>query len=178
MNMQTTHNRATLTFNLRRRTPAQLQIVAAKDADCDAVVALFGALHSYNASLDAHFALAAGWEQLLREGFLATCTNPDKLWLLVKDDDQPIGLLIAGVHSDSPLFRYRHWVEVEALYVAESHRGSGIAHRLLKRAYEWADQQGLARVQLYITASNIRAQSVYTEQGFTVTQAIMRKSLA
>jgi ribosomal protein S18 acetylase RimI-like enzyme len=178
MNIQATHKNTMMTFELRYRTPAQLQIVAAKEADCDAVVALFGALHNYNASLDSHFALAIGWEYLLRDEFLATCTNSDKLWLLVKDGDQPVGLLIAGIHTDSPLFRYRHWVEVEGLYVAENHRGSGIAHRLLKRAYDWADQQGLSRVQLYVTASNVRAQSVYTEQGFTVTQAIMRKSLA
>lgn len=178
MNIQAAHKSAMMTFNTRYRTPAQLQIVAAKEADCDAVVALFGALHSYNASLDSHFVLAAGWESLLREQFLATCADSDKLWLLVKDSDQPIGLLIAGVHTDSPLFKYRRWVEVEALYVADSHRGSGIAHGLLKRAYEWAEVQGLSRVQLYVTASNIRAQSVYTEQGFTVSQAIMRKSLA
>jgi hypothetical protein len=32
-------------------------------------------------------------------------------------------------------------------------------------------------VQLYVTASDVRAQSVYIDQGFAVTQAIMRKSL-
>ena len=53
----------------------------------------------------------------------------------------------------------------------------GIAQHLLGRAYQWAEAQGLSRVQLYVTASNVRAQSVYTDQGFTMTQAIMRKSL-
>jgi len=177
MNIQTTHNHSMTTASLRYRLPAQQQIVTAKAADCDAVVSLFGALHAYNASLDPHFALAAGWESLLREQFLATGDNTDKLWLLVKDGEEAVGLLIAGVHTDSPLFKYRHWIEVEALYVAESQRGSGIAHRLLNRAYTWAEDKGLSRVQLYVTASNIRAQSVYNEQGFTATQAIMRKSL-
>lgn len=163
-------------FNVRIPTP--LRIVAAQLADCDAVVTLFGALHAYNASLDAHFALADEWEMLLRRQFDETCEQPDRLWLLVKDGEQPVGLLMASIHTDSPLFRYRRWVEVEALYVAESHRRMGIAHRLLDAAYGWAEAHGLARVQLFVTASNVCAQSVYTEQGFTIAQAIMRKTLA
>jgi ribosomal protein S18 acetylase RimI-like enzyme len=66
---------------------------------------------------------------------------------------------------------------VEAVYVAPSYRGQGAARRLLKRAYAWAQAHGLARVQLYVTASNVRAQSVYTAEGFTLTQGIMRKTL-
>jgi ribosomal protein S18 acetylase RimI-like enzyme len=155
----------------------QLQIVSAELSDCDAVVALFGALHSYNASLDAHFALSDDWESLLRREFCETVASPDRLWLLVKRGNRAVGLLIAAVHTDSPMFRHRRWVEVEALYVASGHRGRGIAQRLLNRAYQWAEVQRLARVQLYVTASNVRAQSVYTGQGFTMTQAIMRKSL-
>jgi len=154
-----------------------LQIVAAQPTDSDTIVTLFGALHSYNASLDANFALADGWETLLHQEFSETCQHPDKLWLLVKDGCKAVGLLIAGIHTDSPLFKHRQWVEVEALYVADSHRCMGLAHALLNRAYSWAEANGLARVQLYVTASNERAQSVYAEQGFSVTQAIMRKSL-
>src|SRR5262245_48033221 len=97
-----------------------MQIVAAQPGDSDTVVALFGALHSYNASLDAHFALADDWESLLRQEFAETCHRSDKLWLLVKDGCQAVGLLIAGIHTDSPLFKHRQWVEVEALYVADS----------------------------------------------------------
>ena len=155
----------------------RLRIVPAQLADGDDVVTLFGALHAYNASLDSHFALSDEWESLLRGQFRETWHDPDKLWLLVKDGERAVGLLIAGIHTDSPMFRYRRWVEVEAVYVAPSHRGMGLADRLLERAYSWAEAQGLARVQLYVTASNERAQSVYSEQGFTITQAIMRKSL-
>ena len=154
-----------------------MQIVMAQPNDVDTVIALFGALHSYNASLDANFALADDWETLLHQEFAETCQRSDKLWLLVKDGCQVVGLLIAGIHTDSPMFKHRQWVEVEALYVADSHRCMGLAHALLNRAYSWAEANGLARVQLYVTASNERAQSVYSEQGFSITQAIMRKSL-
>ena len=154
-----------------------LQIVAAQPTDSDTIVALFGALHSYNASLDTHFALADDWQALLRQEFSETCQRSDKLWLLVKNGCQAVGLLIAGIHTDSPMFKHRQWVEVEALYVADNHRCMGLAHALLNRAYSWAEANDMARVQLYVTASNERAQSIYAEQGFSITQAIMRKSL-
>lgn len=160
-----------------RRSVAQPQIVPAQPVDADAVIALFDALHTYNASLDTHFALSDEWESLLRDQFAETVASPEHLWLLVKHGHRAVGLMIAAIHTDSPMFRHRQWVEVEGLYVAPSHRCMGIAQKLLNRAYEWAEAQHLPRVQLYVTASNVRAQSVYRDQGFAVTQAIMRKSL-
>ncbi len=164
-------------YPMNHLKPNPLRFVPAQLGDCDAVVALFGALHTYNASLDPHFALSDGWETILREQFRSSFNDPDMMWLLVKDGNQAVGLLIAGVHTDSPLFRHRQWVEVQALYVADSHRRMGIARRLLNRAYAWAEALSLPRVQLYVTASNVRAQSVYAEEGFAASQAIMRKQL-
>lgn len=159
------------------RLVSQVQIVAANEADCDDVVALFGALHRYNASLDGLFALSDDWESLLRQDFAETFESADKQWMLAKSGQRAIGLMIAAVHTDSAMFRHRQWVEVEGLYVEESHRGTGLAQRLLRKAYNWALEMKLPRVQLYVTASNERAKSVYDGQGFAITQAIMRKSL-
>src|SRR5262245_31641789 len=77
----------------------ELQIISAQPTDADAIVALFGALHSYNASLDAHFALSDDWETLLRHEFRVTCRQADRLWLLVKQGNRAVGLLIAAVHT-------------------------------------------------------------------------------
>ena len=40
------------------------QLVPAQLEDRDAVVAFFGALHHYNASLDPDFTLSDGWEKI------------------------------------------------------------------------------------------------------------------
>jgi ribosomal protein S18 acetylase RimI-like enzyme len=165
-------------IRLSYRKPEPLRFVPARLDDAEAILALFGALHRYNAALDPHFALSDGWEVILREQFEGTVDDDGMMWLLVKDGDNAVGLLIAGVHTDSPLFRHRQWVEVQALYVADSHRRMGIARSLLNQAYAWAEALSLPRVQLYVTASNERAQSVYEEEGFATSQAIMRKKLA
>lgn len=167
---------AAVAFQQEDRSHA-LQIVRAQQHDCEAVVKLFGALHAYNASLDAHFALSTNWQIILRNEFYSTVNSPDKRWFLVKDSHKSVGLLIASIHTDSPLYRHRQWVEVEALYVASSHRRMGIARQLLDCAYAWAAARNLNRVQLYVTATNVRAQNVYTDEGFITAQAIMRKTL-
>ncbi len=175
-----TFSRVDAVRTTRRRAHMQtpdLQLVTAHLIDVDSVVALFSALHGYNASLDPHFALADDWESLLRHEFQKTVCHPDHLWVLIKDGERAVGLLIAAVHMDSPMFRHRCWVEVEALYVDGSYRGKHVVQRLLDKAYSWAESKRIRRVQLYVTASNVRAQALYTKQGFTVTQAIMRKSL-
>jgi GNAT superfamily N-acetyltransferase len=154
-----------------------LRLERARLADADAVAALFGALHRYNASLDPHFALAENWAALLRGQFEETVDHPDHLWMLAQDGGRAVGLLIAAMHTDSPLFHHRRWVEIEALYVDDRYRGKRVAPRLLAAAYRWAQERQVYRLQLYVTASNVRAQAVYVSQGFAMTQAIMRKFL-
>src|SRR5678815_60242 len=112
-----THEIAPVSYSYQQ--PNVLCLVPAQLEDSDAVVTLFGALHDYNDSLDPHFALSEGWESILLEQFRSTYDHPDMMWLLVKDGDQAVGLLIADVHNDSPMFRHRQWVEVQALYVAD-----------------------------------------------------------
>jgi len=161
----------------KRPLRSRIHLVPASRHDYPTVVALFQALHAYNASLDNHFALAENWEPLLREHFYQTYDSSNSLWLLAKKSGQTVGLLIAAVHTDSPIFRYNHWVEVEALYVAPAYQGQGIARRLMAQAYTWAHQQGSNRIQLYVTATNVRAKTFYTQEGFAVSQEIQRKSL-
>ncbi|MBA3869583.1 MAG: GNAT family N-acetyltransferase [Anaerolineae bacterium] len=156
--------------NARQLVPAQLD-------DRDVVVAFFGALHHYNASLDLDFTLSDAWETIFDEQFRSSYNDPNMMWLLAKEGNKAIGLLIAGVHTDSALFCHRQWVEVQALYVADNYRHQEIGQCLLSAAYTWAEGLKLSRVQLYVTASNVRAQSLYAEEGFVTSQTIMCKTL-
>lgn len=90
-----------------------------------------------------------------------------------------MGFLLAAVaYTDPPLFRYRHWVEVQALYVVQGYRRQGAARRLMTYTYTWARQQGFNRIQLFVTTSNFGAKTFYAREGFIVSQEILRKSLS
>lgn len=146
-------------------------------ADAWAVQCLFGALHTVNASLDPHFALADGWEQVLAEHLAHTQAAGHGLTLLAWAEDLPIGLLMIDGHTDSPLFRHRHWAELIALYVAPDAQGCGVADALIDAGLAWAHEHGYERVQLYVTVTNVRARCFYTRAGFQPVQEIWRREL-
>jgi ribosomal protein S18 acetylase RimI-like enzyme len=142
-----------------------------------AVRALFGALHAYNAALDLRFALAAGWEQVLHEHLAHTRAAGHGLTLLAWVDTAPVGLIMLDGHSDSPLFLHRRWAELLALYVAPEGQGCGVADTLLDAGLAWAHECGFERVQLYVTATNVRAKRFYARAGFRPVQEIWRREL-
>jgi GNAT superfamily N-acetyltransferase len=148
-------------------------------ADTAALKGLFRKLHAFNAALDPHFALSEEWEGHF-DVAMAQALQGTSLCLIACETSagRPLGFVLGTVHRDSGMWRYREWVEVEALYVEEQWRGRGLAEALLDRACEWAESVGQAMVQLYVTASNERAIRFYRHEGFGETQAIMRKVLA
>ncbi len=155
----------------------QLQITPADHADDWAVHRLFGALHRFNAELDARFALADGWGAVLDEHLAHVRAVGNGITLLAWHAQQPVGLLMMDGHTDSPLFRQRRWAELLALYVEPSARELRVADQILAAGAEWAQGRGYDRVQLYVTASNDRAKRFYERSGFRCVQEIWRMDL-
>lgn len=152
-----------------------ITINAATLTDTVDVIRLFGELHHFNASLDPRFELAGNWEQLVETYIEQLQQSNDSAWLLARHEHQTIGFVLVEVHTDSPLYRHRHWAEIVGLYVTPEYRGSNVAHLLMDRAYDWAVQHNLRVMQLYVTAANQRAHAFYSKQGFEDSQLIMRR---
>lgn len=142
-----------------------------------AVHRLFYALHEFNASLDPRFELADGWAEVLDEHLAHVRAEGHGLTLLAWDGDEPVGLVMMDVHTDSRLFKHRRWAELVALYVDPRARGGTVARQLLDAAVKWARENGHERIQLYVTASNERARRFYARAGFRPTQEIWRLEL-
>jgi ribosomal protein S18 acetylase RimI-like enzyme len=155
------------------------RIRSAQAEDVGALKEMFRKLHAFNAALDPHFALSEEWESHF-DAAIAQALQGTSLCLIAYEvsANLRIGFAMGMVHRDSGMWRAHEWVEVEALYVEASWRGTGLAETLLDRACEWAKSIGQAIVQLYVTASNERAIRFYRHEGFCETQAIMRKVLA
>lgn len=151
----------------------------AQSADVPAIKEMFCKLHAFNASLDPRFALSDVWETFFDAAMQQALRGDEWLCLFACETgtNAPCGFALAAVHRDSGMWHYHEWVEVEALYVEDAWRGSGLAERLLGQACEWAERTGHSVVQLYVTASNDRAIRFYQHAGFGETQAIMRKVL-
>ena len=159
------------------RQGGQVILRPATPADRWAVRQLFGALHTYNTSLDARFALAEGWEVLLDQHVDQIAETGRGLVVLAWDGDRPIGLLIMADFEDSPLFHYRRWAELQVLFVEPDVRGSSAAQHLVEAGAAWSKQRGYDRIQLFVTAANERAKRFYARVGFYPVQEIWRLDL-
>jgi GNAT superfamily N-acetyltransferase len=150
----------------------------ARQDDFEAVAVLFEALHRYNASLNARFALAPGWRSFFAERFQRSGQSTNTLWLLAWANTTPVGLLILEPHQGSPLFSHHCRIELVALYVTPQMRGNGLAHRLMREAMIWARAQGEHNLHLYVTAHNERARAFYRTCGGQPVQEIWQFDLS
>lgn len=151
-----------------------LQVIPASAADIGDILRLFGELHRYNAELDPRFELVDDWQELVGEYLEQSTDSDESAWLIARIGTRAVGFVLVEVHYDAPLYRHRRWAEIVGLYIEPEHRGRGIAKALMQHAYDWALQHHLGVMQLYVTASNQRAQRFYTQEGFTTSQLIMR----
>ncbi len=99
--------------------------------------------------------------------------SPREYWSVVRRE---LGLLraprafgggvLANVMLGRRIPRAPDLVYIEALAVAEPHRGQGIGSRLLANADEWATARGRIRLALHVLVSNVRARRLYERVGF------------
>lgn len=58
---------------------------------------------------------------------------------------------------------------IAGLWVRPSHRGQGIATRLLQTALKWARDQRFQQAKLWNNTNNLRGQKIYEQLGFQMT---------
>src|SRR5262249_5878652 len=76
------------------------------------------------------------------------------------------GGLLANRFLDQRIPRAQDLVYIEALAVAEPHRGQGIGSILLAEAERWTRSSGRARLALHVLRSNTGARRLYERTGF------------
>ena len=91
-------------------------------------------------------------------------------WLALDDGEVVSWILTYPARSEDGTERGG----VEDLVVARSHRGCGIARRLMELAESHYQQQGLAGMQLTVRADNQPALHLYESLGYTTVQHRLR----
>jgi ribosomal protein S18 acetylase RimI-like enzyme len=76
------------------------------------------------------------------------------------------GLLLTSVDECPDPFDRPDRLVVGELYVAEAHRGSGLADRLMERAERDARERDCGELRLDVDVDNERAMAFYEKQGF------------
>ena len=87
--------------------------------------------------------------------------------------DELVGLV--GLHL-RPGLKERHKASLFSMYVAASHRRSGLAQDLVATVIDRAREAGALELQLFVTVGNAPAQRLYRRMGF-VPYGIERRAI-
>jgi ribosomal protein S18 acetylase RimI-like enzyme len=122
-------------------------------------------LHGLSESPEAFLASYADVEGIPLSEVELDLADPDILYLGAFDHSNLVGI-IRFVRPDRR--SRRHTAEVRSVYVRSSHRGQGIARRLLSHLIEESRRIGLESLTLSVLASNEPARHLYESMGFSV----------
>jgi GNAT superfamily N-acetyltransferase len=81
--------------------------------------------------------------------------------LIAETDEAPIGLAHAIFHPST--WTTLSYCYLEDLFVARTHRGSGVARVLIEGVYSEADRRGVDRVYWHTQSYNAPARSLYDQ---------------
>jgi GNAT superfamily N-acetyltransferase len=87
--------------------------------------------------------------------------SPGAVFILYDDLGQARGLVAGAAREDDPTA-----IQLMAMWVDPSMRGSGGASALVAALLTWASQQGAREVQLRVVKANERARRFYEREGF------------
>lgn len=117
------------------------------------LAALADAPYAYGSSLAVEEAFGeADWRRRV---------HPAALWTVVRDEDEPVGLVGAYVPDDTPM--------LVAMWVRPSSRGRGISELLITDVLRWAAENGWSRVVLRVADGNDAARALFVRHGFAPT---------
>lgn len=111
-------------------------------------------------------------DEVWLEGYDADLLNVDDayrkkggaFWIAISDDGEVFGtvaLKLVPEDDDS--------IELKRMYIDQSVRGTGLAHRLTDTVIEWGKEHGYKKVVLWTDTQFTRAHRFYEKYGFTYT---------
>ncbi|MEI6100268.1 MAG: GNAT family N-acetyltransferase [Eubacteriales bacterium] len=95
------------------------------------------------------------------------------VWVALKNGD------LAGFAWGFLFEHYNEkWLHINHVFVKKEHRQTGIARLLMNALWDWARNNGIAALDLYVRNTNDAAVSLYTKMGFEPQKIYMtRKAL-
>lgn len=123
---------------------------------------------NYDSNINENYKVEEFYEKLIN--------NDDKRILVARDNDIILGY-VYGFIQDNGSFCNNKVAQLDALFVKEQYRGNGIARSLMKEFINWAEEKGVAYIELSVCKDNTNAISLYENEGFCIDKILLRKKL-
>lgn len=101
--------------------------------------------------------------------------NDNATGFLAEIDSKPVGYVAVCIRERTG--RTKTYVEIENMAVYEEYRSQGIGTKLLQRAEEWAQEQGVDRLLVGAASKNPRSVKFYRAFGFDDVEIYLEKDI-
>ncbi|MBR2786823.1 MAG: GNAT family N-acetyltransferase [Clostridia bacterium] len=122
----------------------------------------------YNSNINEKYKVEEFYESLM--------DNDDKIIFVARDNDIVLGYVYGFIQDNGNLYNNKV-AKLDALFVKERYRGNGIARSLMKEYINWAEEKGVAYIELLVCKDNTNAISLYENEGFCIDKICLRKGL-
>ena len=102
--------------------------------------------------------------------------NENMCILVAKENKVVLGYVYGFIQDNGSLYNNKV-AQLDALFVKEQYRGNGIARSLTKEFINWAEEKGVAYIELSVCKNNTNAISLYENEGFCTDKILLRKKL-
>jgi len=152
------------------------RVRGARAQDLDVVAALWTLLAEHHSGLPA-LAPAPGAGGAVRDHLGVLLRDADAALLVAERDGAIVGFGVARVLRRPPLFAETARGEIEALYVREEQRRSGVGRALADAMLGWLASRELRRVALQVATRNREGQGFWRALGFRPSMDVLERPL-
>ena len=155
-----------------------MQIRQANDRDCESIVRFVRATLHEMESVGGHDVNSnESFWQKYGEKLVEDIQKGDRLYLLAQTGSRVVGYLEGEIINLQALFAPKKCFHISVVYVIPESRQRGIATSLVKKALQWASEQGCREVDLHVLINNTNARRLYRKIGFKEFQFELRMKL-
>ena len=142
-----------------------MKVRQATPEDVPALVALFQELDRMQADWRV-FTPRPGFFDEIGEKYREAMNNPDAVVLVVEDDEAEVVGMAYGEARTPSRFSDERALELSGVVVRSGYRGRGVGRELIQEAARFADERGIAWIELKTFAPNRGAMEFWGNLGF------------
>jgi GNAT superfamily N-acetyltransferase len=142
-----------------------VKVRQATPEDVPALVALFQELDRMQADWRV-FTPRPGFFDEIGEKYREAMNNPDAVVLVVEDDEGEVVGMAYGEARTPSRFSDERALELSGVVVRSGYRGRGVGRELIQEAARFADERGIAWIELKTFAPNRGAMEFWENLGF------------
>lgn len=114
-----------------------------------------------------------------KEFYLEFLTDKTKCIYVAEEEKKIIGFIV-GELFDKTEYWYRKincFAELDELYVDEEYRSKGVGSKLMDKFKEWCKEQGVDRISLEVSSTNVPSILFYQKHSFKEQYVVMEMAL-